>query len=72
MTEEKSPKTAELMNFVDFSDMDSMDALLGNETESDFAEGSIIEGAIVEKRNDGALVDIGYKAEGFVHFGEVP
>ena len=70
MTEENSPKTADLMNFVDLSNMTSMDALLGNETKSDFTEGSIIEGSIVEKRNDGALVDIGYKAEGFVHSSE--
>ena len=70
MTEKNSPKEADLMNFVDLSNMDSMDALLGTETKSDFAEGSIIEGSIVEKRNDGVLVDIGYKAEGFVHSGE--
>jgi hypothetical protein len=53
MTEKNSPQTAELTNFVDLSNMDSMDALLGNELESDFTEGSIIEGSIVEKRNDG-------------------
>eukprot|EP00764_Aduncisulcus_paluster_P002103 gnl/Carplike_NY0171/13061_a18986_133.p1 GENE.gnl/Carplike_NY0171/13061_a18986_133~~gnl/Carplike_NY0171/13061_a18986_133.p1 ORF type:complete len:162 (+),score=31.03 gnl/Carplike_NY0171/13061_a18986_133:51-536(+) len=70
MTEEKSSKAAELANFVDLSNMDSMEALLGDETQNEFAEGSIIEGKIVEKRNDGALVDIGYKAEGFVHFTE--
>lgn len=70
MTEKNSPQTAELTNFVDLSNMDSMDALLGNELESDFNEGSIIEGSIVEKRNDGALVDIGYKAEGFVPSSE--
>ena len=70
MTEKKSPQNADLMNFVDLSNMDSMDALLGNETKNDFTEGSIIEGSIVEKRNDGVLVDIGYKAEGFVHSGE--
>ena len=70
MTEKNSPQTAELTNFVDLSNMDSMDALLGNELKNDFTEGSIIEGSIVEKRNDGALVDIGYKAEGFVHSSE--
>lgn len=70
MTEEKTPKNADLTNFVDLSNMSSMEALLGEETKSEFSEGSIIEGCIVEKRNDGALVDIGYKAEGFVHFSE--
>ena len=49
MTEKNSPESADLMNFVDLSNMDSMDALLGTETKSNFAEGSIIEGSIVEK-----------------------
>jgi small subunit ribosomal protein S1 len=70
MTKEKTPENADLMTFVDLDGMSSMDALLGDEAQSEFAEGSIIEGSIVEKRNDGALVDIGYKAEGFVHFTE--
>ncbi|MDD5727754.1 MAG: S1 RNA-binding domain-containing protein, partial [Victivallales bacterium] len=69
MTEEKSSNAAGV-SFVDLSNMDSMDALLGNEAQNEFAEGSIIEGKIVEKRNDGVLVDIGYKAEGFVHSSE--
>ena len=47
-----------------------MDQLMSGGVKSDFAEGTIIEGTIVEKRNDGALVDIGYKAEGFVPASE--
>ncbi|OGV49864.1 MAG: 30S ribosomal protein S1 [Lentisphaerae bacterium GWF2_52_8] len=47
-----------------------MDELLQNETKKDFIENSIITGTVVEKRNDGALVDIGYKAEGFVPSSE--
>lgn len=45
----------------------SMDDLLNNnEISREFVLGTIVHGTIAEKRNDGALVDIGYKAEGFV------
>ena len=58
-------------SYVDLSATISMeDLLLGNEKKSNFVESSIISGKIVEKRNDGALIDIGYKAEGFVPSAE--
>ena len=62
----------ETSNFVDFSNMPaSMEELLtGITTKKDFVPGSIIEGKIAEKRTDGALIDIGYKAEGFVPAAE--
>ncbi|OGV46922.1 MAG: 30S ribosomal protein S1 [Lentisphaerae bacterium GWF2_44_16] len=47
-----------------------MEELLKKETKNSFVEGSIIKGIVVEKRSDGALVDIGYKAEGFVAASE--
>ena len=53
-------------DFVDFSGMVSMDELLGDSIQDDFKEGTIIEGKVVEKRDSGVLVDIGYKAEGFI------
>ena len=57
----------EIKSYVDLStDNVSMDALLANEQKNEFVENSIVPGKIVEKRNDGALVDIGYKAEGFI------
>ncbi len=57
----------EIKSYVDLStDNISMDALLANEQKSEFVENSIVSGKIVEKRNDGALVDIGYKAEGVI------
>lgn len=57
----------EIKSYVDLStDNVSMDALLANEQKNEFIENSIVPGKIVEKRNDGALVDIGYKAEGFI------
>ena len=61
-TEETTTKS-----YVDLSNKLSMEELLGGATgSSNFAEGSIVTGKIVEKRQDGALLDIGYKAEGFI------
>ena len=68
-TTEKAPK--EIKSYVDLStDNISMEDLLSNEQKSEFVENSIVSGKIVEKRNDGVLVDIGYKAEGFVPSAE--
>jgi len=58
------------VSYVDLDNMPSMDELLLDEAKSDFVEGTIVTGKIVERRNDGALVDIGYKAEGFVPAAE--
>ncbi len=53
--------------YLDMNDIPSMDELLGKVTDKrEFKEGSIIQGVVVEKRNNGVLVDIGYKSEGFV------
>lgn len=59
-------------SFLDFSNIpSSMDELLkSSETTNAFTKGKIIEGKIVAKRPDGALVDIGYKAEGFIPASE--
>jgi small subunit ribosomal protein S1 len=65
-TETTTPQGLEAVNYVDLENMPSMDELLSAEVQSNFVAGSIIPGKIVEKRNDGVLVDIGYKAEGFV------
>ncbi len=68
-TEASAPK--EIKSYVDLStDNISMDDLLANEQKSEFVENSIVSGKIVEKRNDGVLVDIGYKAEGFIPAAE--
>ncbi len=56
----------EIKSYVDLSNSLTMDELLKGETKSNFVEGQIVSGHIAEKRQDGALVDIGYKAEGFV------
>ena len=58
--------------FLDFSNMPgSMEELLsGTEKSEGFTKGKIVKGKIAQKRPDGALIDIGYKAEGFVPAGE--
>ena len=63
----KQTMTTATKSYVDVSATFSMEDLLrGNEQKNDFVENTIIPGKIVEKRNDGALIDIGYKSEGFV------
>ncbi len=69
-TEESANQTTDSPSYIDLDNMPSMDELLEGLIKSDFSEGSIIEGTIVEVRNDGALVDIGYKAEGYVPAAE--
>ena len=69
-TENTTESGLEAVNYVELENMPSMDELLSAEVQSDFVVGTIIPGKIVEKRNDGVLVDIGYKAEGFVPSAE--
>ena len=59
-------------SFLDLSNLpSSMDELLKSSGSTNaFNKGKIVEGTIVAKRPDGALVDIGYKAEGFVPASE--
>jgi small subunit ribosomal protein S1 len=57
-------------DFLDLTNIPSMDELLGETVQDEFKEGTIIEGTIIEKRDAGALIDIGYKAEGFLHSEE--
>lgn len=58
--------TEETSSYVDLSNIPSMDELLGEKVQADYIEGTIIKGKIIEKRDSGALVDIGYKAEGYL------
>jgi small subunit ribosomal protein S1 len=51
---------------VELDNMPSMEQLLEQTAKSAFQEGRIISGKIAEKRDNGVLLDIGYKAEGFV------
>ena len=59
-------------SFLDFSNMPaSMEELLnGQDNSAAVTKGKIVEGTIVEKRPDGAQVDINYKAPGFVPASE--
>ena len=56
------------MEFVSLENMPSMEDLLGEVDSStkNYVEGKLVSGVVVEKRDNGALIDIGYKAEGFV------
>ena len=58
--------------FLDFSGMPaSMEDLLKTTEESNaITKGKIVKGKVAQKRPDGALIDIGYKAEGFVPAAE--
>lgn len=51
---------------IDLENIPSMEELLGENVKHNFVENSIVKGRIVEKRSNGVLIDIGYKAEGFI------
>jgi small subunit ribosomal protein S1 len=52
--------------FLDLSNMPTMEELLEQKQSASYKEGTIISGIIIGKRDNGALIDIGYKAEGFL------
>lgn len=59
----KSPSApSETASALSFDEM----ARMYDETLKDFVEGSIVKGKVLELRSGGALIDIGYKSEGFV------
>jgi len=57
---------------IDLGDMPSMDELMGGEPTTAFAQGEVVTGKVVGKRDDGIIVDIGFKSEGFVPKSEFP
>ena len=66
----EEPKDAPVVqkSYVIIDDKLTMDDLLSGQTKTDFKVDTIVSGTIVEKRQDGALVDIGLKAEGFIPY----
>ena len=67
MSEEKKQDAPVVQkSYVIIDDKLTMEDLLSGQTKTDFKVDSIVTGTIVEKRQDGALVDIGLKAEGFI------
>lgn len=65
----KNEQTSQQLNIpslLDLENMPPMEALLNEKSTSGFTEGSIIKGRVAEKRDNGILVDIGCKAEGFI------
>ena len=70
MSEEKKQDAPVQKSYVIIDDKLTMEDLLSGQTKTDFKVDSIVSGTIVEKRQDGALVDIGLKAEGFIPYTE--
>ncbi len=71
MTETKTLTQA--ADLVDLDSMISMEELFGGvEVACDFKENSVLKGTVAEKRDNGALINIGYKADGFVPKEEFP
>lgn len=60
----------EMSDFLDLSSIKPMEELLQEKEQAEFIAGTIVEGTIIEKRDNGTLVDIGYKAEGFLNSEE--
>ena len=60
-------KQNNVASFVDLENMpSSMEEVLKQEMKTDFIQGSILKGRVIEKRDNGVLVDIQYKSEGFI------
>jgi small subunit ribosomal protein S1 len=68
MTKQTSENKTATISYLDMNNIPSMDELLGKEENirEKFKEGSIVKGKISSKLDNGILVDIGCKAEGFV------
>ncbi|MCF7791311.1 MAG: 30S ribosomal protein S1 [Victivallales bacterium] len=71
-TTNKLNEIGSLPTFLDLENMPSMDQLLSETKTENFTEGSIITGKIAEKKDNGVLIDIGCKAEGFISKEEIP
>jgi len=50
----------------ELDDLPSMDDLLEQDNSAQYGRGTIVTGKVVEKRDGGVIVDIGFKAEGYV------
>ncbi|MDT8390646.1 MAG: 30S ribosomal protein S1 [Lentisphaeria bacterium] len=60
------PTHVDTSSFVDLDNLPSMDSLMGEDTASNFAQGTMVQGKVVGKTDSAVLVDIGYKAEGMI------
>jgi len=65
-TKEPTNQQLSIPSLLDLENMPSMESLLNEKSTSGFTEGTIIKGRVAEKRDNGILVDIGCKAEGFI------
>jgi small subunit ribosomal protein S1 len=71
MTESKNLTQIDSLVDLDFS-MSMEDLLGGVEVTSNFKENTVLKGHVSDKKDNGALIDIGYKADGFVSKEEFP
>ena len=65
-TKEQNNQQLNIPSLLGLDNMPSMESLLNEKSTNGFIEGSIIKGRVAEKRDNGILVDIGCKAEGFI------
>ena len=54
------------LSFVNLSNMKPMQEIWNSDSMDKFKDGAIYNGRVVEKLDNGAIIDIGYKSEGFV------
>ncbi|NQZ69085.1 MAG: S1 RNA-binding domain-containing protein, partial [Lentisphaeria bacterium] len=65
-------KTQQAPSIVDLDSMQGMDELLNEDKCATIEEGSIVNGTIVYKTDQGVTVDYNFKSEGFVPKDEFP
>jgi small subunit ribosomal protein S1 len=65
-TVNETTQTPALSSILDLDNLPSMDSLLQDTDNEQFAPGKIVQGKVVDKRDTSVLVDIGYKAEGLI------
>jgi len=65
--DQNTREESQAQKFVNLENLPDMEDLLGeSENASTVSEGTVLTGTVSEKRDSGALIDIGFKAEGFV------
>lgn len=69
-TEEPAVLVENDSSYVDLDDMPDMDELLSGDKAADYAEGVLVTGKVVDKRDGGVMVDFGFKSEAFVRRDE--
>ncbi len=58
--------TTNLSTILELEDLPTMESLMSESADEQFAPGNIVQGKVVDKRENSVLIDIGYKAEGLI------